>query len=500
MVNGSKIFSSLLIATCVLSMPAANMVSANTLKKLLQPVTKAAQPEKPDIRDKWAILVGVNRFTDQSIPALKFAQKSSADLARALKDPDSGHFGLDHVLVVNGPDASKEGIEKSLNDWLYKKALPSDLVVIYFNSRLAKGANGEIIVCANNTMLDDTASTGINLVELLKSAKQRIGSQNILVMLDLSPTKDGIKPVDGQDLKSIASASGVTIFGGAELYKPIYDDPQSMQSRFVHFLVEAIKSGGATFPIAMVAEYVWQKLQQEAQQTPAQAQTPILALASEQSQTTTIPIGIVVKSSFPQQSISVGHKLDDLAMNRPDIVPPKAATIAGPGTPTIGAKLQSRNPSGTTSAGAKPAPSNGANAAGANAAAAKPASPDKAKIASAAPTTKGAAAKAVEEEEEDNFDPNLDFGPYMSKMKQDIQKKWQMPKGLESRKVTTVFSIMRDGKIANVSITEGSGSDAVDKSALAALEAASPLDPLPKGSPQSVDIKYVFDWKTRQGN
>ncbi|MBX9568444.1 MAG: TonB C-terminal domain-containing protein [Candidatus Obscuribacterales bacterium] len=493
--NGSKIISTMLIAAVLVSTP--SMVSANSLKKLLQPVTKAAQPEKPDIRDKWAILVGVNRFTDQSIPGLKFAQKSSADLARALKDPDSGHFGLDHVLVVNGPEASKEGIDRYLNEWLYKKALPSDLVVIYFNSRLAKGPNGEVIVCANNTMLDDPANTGINLIELLKSAKQRIGSQNILVMLDLSPTKEGIKTVEGQDLKSIATATGVTIFSGAELYKPVFDDQQSMQSRFAHFLVEAIKSGGATFPIAMVAEYVWQKVQQETQATPTQAQTPILALASEQSQTTTIPLGIMVKSSLPQQSISVGHKLDDLAMNRPDIIPPKATTIAGPATPTIGVKMQSRNPAGTSSA-AKPASATGAgaNATDKNKIAAVP--PAAAKTAATGKTA--APAKPAEEEEDDSFDPNLDFGPYMTKMKQDIQKKWQMPKGLESRRVTTVFSIMRDGKIANISITEGSGNEAVDKSALAALDAASPLDPLPKGAPPSVDIKYVFDWKTRQGN
>lgn len=494
MTNRSKIFASILIASIAISSTPAT-VSANSLKKLLQPVTKAAQPEKPDIRDKWAILFGINRFTDQSIPGLKFAQKSSGDLARALKDPDSGHFGLDHVLVVNGPDASKEGIERSLNDWLYKKALPSDLVVIYFNSRLIKGANGEIIICANNTMMDDASSTGINLIELLKSAKQRIGSQNILAVLDLSPTKDGIKPQEGQDLKSIATASGVTLLAGAELYKPVFDDQQSMQSRFVHFLVEAIKSGGATFPIAMVAEYVWQKIQQESQLNPAQAQTPVLALASEQSQTTTIPLGIMVKSSLPQNSISVGHKLDDLAMNRPDIVPPKASTIAGT-APTIGAKLQSRNPA-QASSGSKPQAATGSGASTGAAA-------DKNRVAAAAPGAKAAAAKAAaaskaaEEEEEESFDPNLDFGPYMSKMKQDIQKKWQMPKGLESRKVTTVFSIFRDGKIANVSITEGSGNDAVDKSALAALEAASPLDPLPKGSPQSVDIKYVFDWKSRQ--
>ena len=483
MANGSKITSSLLIAAVALSLPASNPVSANSLKKLLQPVTKAALPEKVDIRDKWAILVGCNRFTDQSIPALKFAQKSSADLARALKDPDSGHFGLDHVLVVNGPEASKEGIERNFNEWLYKKALPSDLVVIYFNSRLAKGSNGEVIICANNTMLDDPAATGVNLIELLKTAKQRIGSQNILVMLDLSPTKDGIKPVQGQDLKSLATTCGVTILAGAELYKPVFDDQASMQSRFAHFLVEAIKSGGATFPIAMVAEYVWQKIQQESQTTPQQAQTPVLALSSEQSQTTTIPLGIMVKSSMPQQSISVGHKLDDLAMNRPDIVPPKTSTISGPSGPTIGAKLQSRNPS--------------PNKAAATSTSASAPAADKPKVATA-PTGKQAPAKAVEEEEDDSFDPNLDFGPYMTKMKSDIRAKWQMPKGLETRRVTTVFSIMRDGKIANVSITEGSGNEAVDKSALAALDAASPLDPLPKGAPPSVDIKYVFDWKTRQ--
>ena len=91
------------------------------------------------------------------------------------------------------------------------------------------------------------------------------------------------------------------------------------------------------------------------------------------------------------------------------------------------------------------------------------------------------------------------MAPYMTKMKQDIKTKWQMPKGLETRRVVTVFSIMRNGKIANVEITEGSGNAEVDKSALAALEAAS-LDPLPKGAPPSVDIKYIFDWKTRQGN
>ena len=497
----TNFFATVLIASFALSSSCNSVCLANSLKKLLQPVTKVAQPEKPDIRDKWAILVGVNRFTDSAIPPLKFALKSSADLARALKDQDSGHFGLDHVLTVNGADASKVGIERSFNEWLFRKALPADMVVIYINSRLLKSASGAAIVCANDTKVEDADKSGINLTELIKSAKQRIGSPNIIVMLDLPPAVADEKAPEGMNLKSLATSTGVTILSGADIFKPNNENPQYMQSRFVHYLVEALKSGGATFPVAMLAEYVWQKVKQESTEAGGPEQTPVLALASEQSLTSGIPLGIMVKSSLPPSSISVGHPADNMAMDRPDIVPMKASSLAN-NTPTIGAKLQSRNPEDAPISAVKaPAKAGTTTTLNSNGDGQKIAA-TAATSASSTPANNTGAGKAPagkEEEEDDSFDQNLDMAPYMTKMKQDIKTKWQMPKGLETRRVVTVFSIMRNGKIANVEITEGSGNAEVDKSALAALEAAS-LDPLPKGAPPSVDIKYIFDWKTRQGN
>jgi TonB family protein len=83
----------------------------------------------------------------------------------------------------------------------------------------------------------------------------------------------------------------------------------------------------------------------------------------------------------------------------------------------------------------------------------------------------------------------------MAKMKQDIQKKWAPPKGLENRHVTTVFTILRDGTIVNPTIVDSSGDEDIDKAALQALHNASPLDALPLGAPKSVQIKYQFDWR-----
>src|SRR5262249_51900352 len=95
-----------------------------------------------------------------------------------------------------------------------------------------------------------------------------------------------------------------------------------------------------------------------------------------------------------------------------------------------------------------------------------------------------------DDKDDDEQSSNVDFGPYMAKMKKDIQAKWHPPKGFEERRIVAVFSIRRDGTILEPSIVQGSGTDAVDETALEALRQASPLDPLPKGAPKSVQIRY----------
>lgn len=83
---------------------------------------------------------------------------------------------------------------------------------------------------------------------------------------------------------------------------------------------------------------------------------------------------------------------------------------------------------------------------------------------------------------------------YVDKIKKDISTKWQPPKGFEDRSVTVVFTVRQKGTIEEPKVVESSGSQAVDQTALAALTASSPLAPLPKGAPESIQIRYVFSW------
>lgn len=444
----AKVTVFVLITVSFLMPLVAQALPVSGIKKALQPVTgKPAEPEKLELRDKWALVIGCNRFTDSNIPTMKFSSKNAADIARVLKDSDIGRYAPDHVLLLNGPDATNTAISQSIEQWLLKKALPSDLVTIYFSTRMFPSGDGSPLLCASNTQLDKP-ETAINLFNTLKTIRQRSGSEHIICMLDTQPISESAKPAhDGdkpKDLKWLAT-SGATIFGANELFKPSYDDQSLLQSRFAHYFVEGMKQSAGVAPFFQVAEFVWQNIKQDATNSTGQEQAPSLVLSSPESLTATIPPGVPLKSSSPQQSVSVGHPLDDLAIDRPDLVAPKQATTRK-----------------TATFAPRPA--------------APPPKPD--------------------DEDDDGVNPNLDFGSYMTKMKQDIRNKWQPPKGLESRRVSVVFSIQRNGAIINPEVVESSGNEEVDKSALAALSASSPLDPLPKGAPKSVDIRYVFDWKT----
>jgi TonB family protein len=88
-----------------------------------------------------------------------------------------------------------------------------------------------------------------------------------------------------------------------------------------------------------------------------------------------------------------------------------------------------------------------------------------------------------------------DLYQYVEKVKKDIKAKWQPVKGFADRHVAVIFTVRESGAIEDAKVVESSGSQEADMSALSALKAASPLPPLPKGAPESIQIRYVFSWQ-----
>jgi len=77
----------------------------------------------------------------------------------------------------------------------------------------------------------------------------------------------------------------------------------------------------------------------------------------------------------------------------------------------------------------------------------------------------------------------VDFGPYVQRVRQDIQTNWyrQIPDPIVEKKgkVIIELSIMKDGSVANMRFVETSGNELLDRAAWGGVTKSSPFPPLP---------------------
>ncbi len=77
----------------------------------------------------------------------------------------------------------------------------------------------------------------------------------------------------------------------------------------------------------------------------------------------------------------------------------------------------------------------------------------------------------------------VDFGPYLQRVLQEVRENWYraIPESAEMKKgkLQIEFAITKDGKVAEMRLTAGSGDVALDRAAWAGISASNPFPPLP---------------------
>ncbi|MEM6457465.1 MAG: energy transducer TonB, partial [Acidobacteriota bacterium] len=79
-------------------------------------------------------------------------------------------------------------------------------------------------------------------------------------------------------------------------------------------------------------------------------------------------------------------------------------------------------------------------------------------------------------------DPNFTYGYYLDRVLAAISENWVRPPvggGLDE--ALLAFRILENGQITELRLATSSGSDAFDRAAMRAIEASTPLPPLPRG-------------------
>jgi hypothetical protein len=178
----------------------------------------APAPIPGKVRQKWALVVGIDSFTDKKIPTLHYSVKDSSDFVDYLKDPKGGQFDPSHIIHLANDKATLEGIREGLGR-LRIDAQPDDLVVVYLSSHGSArdvDPNGVSYVMVHDTNLDDAATlyaTSLQMIDLVQQINREVKARRVVLVLDTC--------FSGDALTSLQAGAGGTASRGFSAPVPL---------------------------------------------------------------------------------------------------------------------------------------------------------------------------------------------------------------------------------------------------------------------------------------
>ncbi len=468
MIKKSFLYLYILITSCCICF--TSTIYAKSIMGYVSPSKDNLKPVKnkvkiPDIREKFAILISCDEFQAEQLPANPQILNYVKDLAHKLKTLNKNSFNQQTLKLISGNNATAKLINQEFTmGMLGSKALPDDFVFIYI-AGLANLTNNDLYLYTFDSLYnhydrEDNKSL-LSLKELLLKFKTKSSSKYIVLALDVyNHNAQELKPI----MESLVNELKIT----GIIYRPKVLNNQNPNQ--------------ADNKIAKVSETA--KLSPTVKVNDKQINEVAVTEPASKSLTTTISL---------DNSDNSNQNFDCLANYLNHLFSINSENL------TLNDLSQDENILFLTS------------------------SPEINKISFNCPTSYKAKNNAInygfpltdlyirrpdialishtnnQEDSSNNSEvtddlKNNNFDIYMTNMKKKIDSCWQPPKTLNSIRLTTGFTVLKDGKIEDVSIIQSSGDKEIDQSALQALQKASPLDKLPSNAPDFIQIRYKFKW------
>lgn len=236
------------------------------------------------VRDKWALLVGISKFKDQSIN-LKYPAKDARDFAKFLIKEE--HFAPDHVMVLVDEKANREGILDAMGDkWLPRVAGPDDLVLIYISTHGSPSAldlGGVNYIVAYDTDKERLYSTGIAMQDLSRIIKGRIHSDRVVILLDACHSgatsmtdQKGISYKGNFDAMEVAQGTGQLVICSSDTSQVSWESKRTANSVFTNHLMKALRLNGDRTTLGQAFGYMKSCVEEEVRRDRGGLQTPVL--------------------------------------------------------------------------------------------------------------------------------------------------------------------------------------------------------------------------------
>lgn len=246
---------------------------------------KSIATDRP-IRDKWALVIGINDFEDPRIPHLQYAAKDATDFANFLTT--DGNFAKDHVILLTNENATEHEIRRIIgDDWLPRRVMEDDVILIYASTH---GSPKELDVAGQNflilhdTNVDNLFSTAIELEDLARTIKRRTQCDRVLLVLD--SCNSGAAAVNGGkglirtnnfDLGSIAG-EGTIVISSSGAGQRSWESKRYKNGVFTHGLIESLKCNGQKTKLSDAFSALKESVEQEVRFDRKADQTPVMKM------------------------------------------------------------------------------------------------------------------------------------------------------------------------------------------------------------------------------
>ncbi len=251
-----------------------------------QPGTARATVRDRPIRDKWAVVIGIDHFKDKRIPKLSYPAKDAADFADFLVS--KGNFARDHVLLLTNEKATVTTIKRVIgDDWLPRRVLEDDVVLIFASTHGSPkelDVAGQNFLIAYDTNVEALFSTAIELQDLSDTIKKRTQCDRVVVFLDAcnsgAAEAGGGKGLVRSSNFNVSDIAGVgqIVVSSSDAQQRSWESMRYKNGVFTRRLIESFMTKGATTKLSEAFDSLKDLVEEEVKFDRRVEQTPVMKM------------------------------------------------------------------------------------------------------------------------------------------------------------------------------------------------------------------------------
>jgi len=200
------------------------------------------------LNGSWAIVVGINDYSDSEIEDLIYCEND----ARAFEDAltESGGFPKDRVKLFTGANADQTSIYAALKSIADAKSLPErSTIVFYFSGHGFAYGGSNYIIPQDGTVFPDLIDSRNLKLERIEEMLAESSFERQLIFIDAcrNQVTTGGKDIGTKGFAETVltvNAKGMKVFLGTEFGQVSRESEEMKSGIFTHFLIDGI-SGAA---------------------------------------------------------------------------------------------------------------------------------------------------------------------------------------------------------------------------------------------------------------